>query len=76
MQTETGRSAPDTASNNSSLPFFSACTPVPEQHLVAGRRDLRVYVEREKIYFVMNTIYRVISFMQTSEDESKNLYKL
>lgn len=37
---------------------------------------LHVCVEREKIYFVMNTIYEVISFMQTSGDESKNLYKL
>lgn len=32
--------------------------------------------KEKKIYFVMNTIYGVISFMQTSEDESKNLYKL
>lgn len=32
--------------------------------------------EKNPLYFVMNTIYGVISFMQTSEDESKNLYKL
>lgn len=37
----------------------------------AGRRVLR-----EKLYFVMNTIYEVINFMQTSKDESKSLYKL
>lgn len=48
----------------------------------AARRApaLHVCAEQErggkKTYFVMNTIYEVISFMQTSGDESKNLYKL
>lgn len=48
----------------------------PRATLGSWAPRLRVCVEREKIYFVMNTIYEVISFMQTSEDESRNLYKL
>lgn len=32
---------------------------------------------RKKTYFVMNTIYEVISFMQTSDEmKAKNVYKL
>lgn len=31
--------------------------------------------EEKNRYFVTNTIYVLISFMQTSEDERKNIYK-